>query len=370
MFDIEAVRDLLTENNVYQCKIRGSSSSRRILLRCPYCGDSKKDPLKCHLQISKKLWKGKDILVWRCVRCDNSGHVYKLLNELGIQFDDKEFRSKESAEMFDKLKDFKGPDIHSIRKTFEISEEQEIRRINRKSFNRIIRQKETNEFSRNILRYLVKERKYRPDYIKRVLQSGDMTFCDNVMVLGNKKFSPLMERVLFFSYNNILLQGRKIDKFGKRYYIYTDNGNEDVSDVIVFDEAGSVVFLVEGPFDALRVNSYGFPSISLQGKNIGNLVSSFRHFQKTRKFLSKFTKVIFCFDQDLPYEELERYCLELFKSGIVSNNQTIGYVKMYETKYKDIDMVQNEMDFETLLKTKVGFFSPLDRVGNIFKKFV
>jgi len=45
------------------------------MLRCPYCGDSKKNNTKTRLYISKKQ------PVFNCFNCNESGHIYKLLKD-------------------------------------------------------------------------------------------------------------------------------------------------------------------------------------------------------------------------------------------------------------------------------------------------
>ena len=55
-----------------------------IIIRCPYCGDSVKNPNHAHLYVSKYVLPGYNSPMFHCMRCGASGPVSKLLRKLGI----------------------------------------------------------------------------------------------------------------------------------------------------------------------------------------------------------------------------------------------------------------------------------------------
>ena len=256
--------------------------------------------------------------------------------------------------------------MFAFKKAFQIKDTT-IPTLDTFKIQRQLKIKGINEITKESVKYLIFERKYDKDYIQSLISKSIITICDDYDIQFDKDLAPLYERIVFFSFNHVLVQGRKINDFGKRYHIYRKS--DEFTDIIYFEGIGPMVFLTEGPFDSMRINSYGYHSISLQGKNSGNLIESFQNFSKTRRMLNPFKFLIFCFDKDVPYEELEIHSHKLWKSGIINNQQQIGYLKMYDTDYKDIDNVEDEDTFDTLVKTKVSLFSPLDRIKNIFKSF-
>ncbi len=220
-------------------------SDEQIYVKCPFCADRRH-----HLGINFNLF------VFHCFRCNISGKLPKLFKLLNLPIiGEKDIIHKIIEKKFLEIKkDEKKKELHEKYKKYIRQGE-----INNKIIGELIeffqRKKINKEFYRDLIN-LIKEKK---------------------RLFGYDYF---LKRFLFFSVDNIPVQGRDLKVIAKsknfpRYITYSKNRYFEIFDLENFKNKNLInVFVVEGPFTALywylifkNIKAENFYVISALGKS-------------------------------------------------------------------------------------------------------
>jgi len=288
------VLNLLRENFPFV-----QDTSKHYFVRCPYCGDSSKSKLKAHLGISKKA------PVFRCVRCEEFGHITKLIYDMtGI----KKRLTSLIQEQY--LKTLDQPIS-----TSDI-------RINVKT-NYKIPEQDFQKFSNKVeyLKSRMPLMKVFNDDIKPLVVLDLYQFAEyNKIVIAperKKLFDWFQEKFVgVCSLNKSLLILRNIDPDSDfRYYLW--KLVDTVDDFVVFDKLSEekeqvTMVIAEGIFDIMNVMNYENP-FDIYTVASGKLFKRALKFSLVNKCVSYLDKLVVLSDDDVNVEFHKKY-LKHFRS--------------------------------------------------------
>jgi len=270
--------------NVINKHLRNENSTH-FIIRCPYCGDSKKNPHKGHLYLAK------DKPVFRCVRCEEAGSIQKLL------FDLTSNRYRLSTLIYDEY--IKRNDLHDIKYN-----------ITQKDNNLIIPELNIDKFKdkHNYLYSRIPGKKVFDVIKDRLIYDVDQWIKINNLV--NYKSDKLIQYlhtnfIGFVSYNKGTVIFRNIDRNSDfRYYIF--KLTDFITDFFLIDnlkeEKEDVNLVVgEGIFDILNVYNYE-NEIDLLVNASGKLFLRAIEFVRIVNCISYFRKIIILGEDDVDFK--------------------------------------------------------------------
>ena len=138
-----------------------------------------------------------------------------------------------------------------------------------------------------------------------------------------------------------MLTGRAIDDSKPKYLHYPTNVKKPLGYL-----SGKQPVLVEGPFDALRLISYGLPGVAINGSSLS---------ERQIKMLKKFNEVILLPDFDTAgIESTKRNGLELIKHGILPTVAVPSHDTFSKYQGKDPDSLPKKT-VQSLVKNPLPF---------------
>jgi hypothetical protein len=276
------------------------------MLRCPYCGDSKKDNSKTRLYISKKQ------PVFNCFNCGESGHIYKLFKDFKSLiyknniFDNDLTKNK----IFNDNYDFSSFTSKESKYTIKYEKTKIKYNLNNDRDNITLEQKKYLK-NRNInIDDIINDH-----YLNKKIIFNTNYFIESVINKFNDQ-SKLIQNDIgigFLSYFNYLFNVRSLQNNDKFKYIkYKINTKKDYFVIINEKCNNDNVIFSEGPFDILKTYLY--------------LKNEF----DVKYYISIGSK---------KYEEAIKYFLINFKSlnnsyFLIDSDTNEGYYKYIIKKYK------------------------------------
>ena len=283
-------------------------NSTHYLVRCPYCGDSRKHKFKAHLGISK------DIPVFRCVRCEEYGHVSKLIYDVsGIRKRPGSILKPECIEKFNNYKEFKETKYKKINYKFP---EQNFENFPNKW---------------NYLNSRISAQNFLDDYHQNILfDLKGFIELNNINIEGKKQ--KLFEWfhndfIGFTSFNKSLMVLRNTNEDSDfRYYLW--KFTDVVNDFIMFDmlkkeKENISICISEGIFDIINLLTYE-PEFDIYVVASGKLFKRAIKFAMINKCISYLNKLVIASDDDVHFN-FYKTNLRSFKK--ISKNIQIWYNK-------------------------------------------
>lgn len=302
MIYTKEVLDIFNNNlNIVQDK------QNHFIARCFYCGDSKKHKSKAHLYVSKVK------PVFRCVRCEESGRIEKLIFDItGVRKRLTSIINKEN------LKDLNS----SIDETY----------IHRNFKKELLIPKQNPEMFDIKFKYL--QDRFASNKIFDMLNENiiydikEFALANNIKTNKRKLFNYFQDKFVgFLTYNKSLMILRNTDTSSDfRYYIW--KFGDIMNDFFMIDnlkeEKDNIDLVIsEGVFDILNCYHHE-DKFDLYTMASGKLFSRAIKFTMIEKCIAHFNKIIILSDDDV---HLNFYKQNLLKFKNVSNVMQIWYNK-------------------------------------------
>jgi len=261
-----------------------NETNNEYVIRCPYCGDSKKNLQKGHLNISKT------IPVFRCVRCEESGSIQKLLFDLnGVKY---RLKTLVKPDRLNHLKEIKFTNTKILDKKSFIIPELDLNTFKYKHrylYSRILNKKILDSIKDNMIYDL-----------RLFVELNNISIPEE----KNNLFTFLHNNFIgFLSYNHSTVIFRNIDSSSDfRYYIWKlDDFLNDFFLLEKLTEEKKEVNLVvgEGIFDIINAYTYE-KNVDLFVNASGKLFERAIKFVMINKCITYFNKIIILGDDDVP----------------------------------------------------------------------
>ncbi len=334
---IELIEKLLEDAGFYVKHNPVNQLKGWIEIRCPYCGDSKKNPYKTHanIDVNKRLF--------HCFRCEASGLDNLLkdfnLDEIKRLIYEDNYVSNIFAfvSLFEQI-NFKNLQLENVNNF-------KFKLINFAKMKDLMEDKQSELYK--IAREYLENREFDYDYLENE---------HDVFVVTNSNiplFEEFQSRIVFPSINRISFNSRGFFKHKKPKYRKPTGRPDDLIGIIRNEKE---IFLTEGPLDALKLNQFGYDAVSLNGKGTAALEISMYNLLLRKRILSK-EKIIYFQDREVVDKELFRIIKKIHK---YLNYKDIYFVNMeiLPKEYKDAGDINDKKIIKTILKDGLIKYAP------------
>jgi len=347
---IELIEYLLEQKGFYVKHSPVNRLKGHINIRCPYCGDSKKNPHKTHanIDVNNKLF--------HCFRCERSG-LDQLLEDFNLtEIKNILYGDTGLSSLFSFVKMFE--QINFKDEKFNKSNEFKYKLINFLKMRDLMENKNSILFKKSV-EYLEK-RGFDVDFLR---DEFDVFFVTEYVVF----FERYKGRIIIPSLNRITFQSRAIFQHIKPKYFKPTGRPDDVSGRIIGND--KYLFLTEGPLDALKLCQFGYDALSLNGKGTASMEFSLYNMMLRQRILSK-EKIIYFQDKEIVKNELHGILKKIMK--VFDYEKELHFIdySILDDDIGDAGDLKDRKIVKELIETALIYKPEIFRVSNTLDEIV